>query len=107
MIILNSWTCKVSNIWLCCTGLIVGIITVVFVLSCDKDKLRNMIISISAMALTAFLIIAGVVIFPRGTITEYKVFFDDSIPITEFLEKYEIVDQEGLIFTIKDKEITK
>lgn len=35
---------------------------------------------------------------------EYKVKFDDSIPMSEFLEKYEIVDHSGKIYTIKEKD---
>lgn len=35
---------------------------------------------------------------------EYKVTIDDSVSITEFLDKYEILDQEGKIYTVKEKE---
>lgn len=35
---------------------------------------------------------------------EYKVLFDDSVSISQVLEKYEIVNQEGLIYTITERE---
>ena len=35
--------------------------------------------------------------------TEYKVTIDESVSMTEFYEKYEVIDQEGLIFTVKEK----
>ena len=35
---------------------------------------------------------------------EYKVIVDDSVPMNEFLDKYEILDQEGKIYTIKERE---
>ena len=35
---------------------------------------------------------------------EYKVTIDDSVSINEFLDKYEILDQEGKIYTVKEKE---
>lgn len=35
---------------------------------------------------------------------EYKVLFDNSVSITEVLEKYEITDQEGSIYTIVERE---
>lgn len=35
--------------------------------------------------------------------THYKVTIDDSVSMNEFLEKYEIVSQEGKIYTIKEK----
>ena len=36
--------------------------------------------------------------------TEYKVIIDDSVSMNEFLDKYEILDQEGKIYTVKEKE---
>ena len=35
---------------------------------------------------------------------EYKVTIDDSVSMNEFLDKYEIIDQEGKIYTVKEKE---
>lgn len=36
--------------------------------------------------------------------TEYKVTIDDSVSMNEFLDKYEILDQEGKIYTVKERE---
>ena len=36
---------------------------------------------------------------------EYKVLIDDSVPMNEFYEKYDLISVEGQIFTIRDKEI--
>ena len=35
---------------------------------------------------------------------EYKVTIDDSVSMNEFLYKYEILDQEGKIYTVKERE---
>ena len=35
--------------------------------------------------------------------TQYKVLISEEVSMTEFNERYEIVDQEGQIFTIKEK----
>ena len=35
---------------------------------------------------------------------EYKVTVDDSVSMNEFLNKYEILDQEGKIYTVKERE---
>ena len=35
---------------------------------------------------------------------EYKVTIDDSVSMNEFLDKYEILDQEGKIYTVKERE---
>lgn len=37
---------------------------------------------------------------------EYKVTIDNSVPMKEFLSKYEIINQEGEIFTIVERENT-
>lgn len=34
---------------------------------------------------------------------EHKVTIDDSVSMNEFLDKYEILDQEGKIYTVKEK----
>ena len=34
---------------------------------------------------------------------KYKVTIDDSVSMNEFLDKYEILDQEGKIYTVKEK----
>jgi hypothetical protein len=41
---------------------------------------------------------------PAYTIPIYKVVIKDSISMNEFSERYEIIDQEGKIYTIKERE---
>lgn len=36
--------------------------------------------------------------------THYKVLISDEVSMNEFLEEYEIIDQEGKIYTVKEKE---
>lgn len=38
---------------------------------------------------------------------KYKVLIDDNYPFVEFYEKYEVIDKNGIIWTIKDKENTE
>ena len=35
---------------------------------------------------------------------EYKVTIDDSVSMNEFLNKYEILEQEGKIYTVRERE---
>ena len=35
---------------------------------------------------------------------EYKVTIDDSVSMTEFMDKYEILDQDGKIYIVKERE---
>lgn len=36
--------------------------------------------------------------------TQYKVIIDDTVSMNEFIEKYEIVEQEGKIYTVRERE---
>ena len=36
--------------------------------------------------------------------TEYKVTISDDVSMTEFYEKYEVVEQSGKIFTVKERD---
>jgi hypothetical protein len=35
--------------------------------------------------------------------TQYKVTISDEVPMNDFLEKYEILDQEGKIYTVRER----
>ena len=35
---------------------------------------------------------------------EHKVIINDSVKMNDFLEKYEIIDQEGKIYTVRERE---
>lgn len=41
---------------------------------------------------------------PQISIPQYKVIVSDSVPYNEFVEKYNVLDIEGKIYTIIDKE---
>ena len=41
---------------------------------------------------------------PTSYETHYKVTIDDSVSMNEFIDKYEILDQEGKIYTVKERE---
>ena len=55
--------------------------------------------------------IASIVVFVLGgtesktdvSHIEYKVTIDDSVSMNKFLDKYEIIGQEGKIYTVKEK----
>ena len=56
-----------------------------------------------------FSVLVGVVVgFGDGTPTEYetqyKVTISDEVSMNEFLEKHEIIDQEGKIYTVRERD---
>ena len=64
----------------------------------DKCPIAIVLISIFACIITFFIFTE-----PTGEY-KYKVTIDDTVSLNEFYEKYEIIDQEGKIYTIKFKE---
>lgn len=56
----------------------------------------------SLMLVLSFTILA---IFCVDTtkVTEYKVIIDDSVKYNEFIEKYEVIDQEDEIYTVRER----
>lgn len=49
------------------------------------------------------MIISSATSYPTAYETHYKVTIDDTVSMNEFNEKYEIVSQEGKIYTVREK----
>ena len=55
-----------------------------------------------------FLILGSICFYYEGTVpvydyTKYKVIVDETVNMNEFFEKYELIDQEGKIYIVKDE----
>lgn len=62
---------------------------------------------ISLAAALAFAIATLLSVIPNKNnidYIKYKITIDDSVSMNEFLDKYEILDQEGRIYTVKERE---
>lgn len=65
-----------------------------------------------AVTICSVLVACGVILMTLALVSnknsinhiEYKVTIDDSVSMNEFLDKYEILDQEGKIYTVKERE---
>ena len=63
------------------------------------------ILSLCSILLIFTTIISGIFISKKiHTITCYKVTISDEVSFNEVVEKYDIIDQEGLIYIITEKE---
>lgn len=90
-------------------GVIGFMMIVVFVISAGYFGLYR---RISATIIYCILTVCGVALMTLAMLSnhnsinhiEYKVTIDDSVLMNEFLDKYEILDQEGKIYTVKEKE---
>ena len=76
----------------------------------NLDKINNEtenIYKVSSIILSSLFagVLVGRFIFPSKTmIQEYKVTVSDDVSLNEFIEKYEIIDIEGKIYTIREKD---
>lgn len=70
-----------------------------------EDGLKNKLISILFAICSMISIVTGFVINsqPSG-ITQYQVTIDESVSMVEFNERYEVIEVEGKIYTIVEKE---
>lgn len=61
---------------------------------CYLSLLPGFIVALAVVSITAS---------PTEYETQYKVTVSDEVFINEFYEKYEVIDQEGKIFTVREK----
>lgn len=102
-VITSTWGFSIAGLLFAIVALLILIGTIFSII---KDE---------GLEASVFGLITGISVFISlmcfGTANEYfdyykyQVIIDDSVSLTEFMEKYEILDQEGLIYTVKEKEI--
>lgn len=46
---------------------------------------------------------AGIDELIKPTETHYQVIIDDSVPVNEFFERYEVIEQNGKIYTVRER----
>ena len=71
-----------------------------------KDKDYNDVIVLSSLMLGIAIgsIVGAGERIPTEYVTEYKVTISDEVSFNEFIEKYDIVDQEDKIYTVRERE---
>lgn len=106
--VLNEFTANVFNadafLWgfLISAIVIVGICIIAAIINHDESWL--MIGAVLILPCLLFGVSCGDCFFAIEE-TQYKVLISEEVSMTEFNERYEIVDHEGQIFTIREKEI--
>ena len=92
--------------WCLTVGLVFGVVCIVIATRCFVDG-YDIIAAIFLIIVVACVVVACL----SGTHSktdishiEYKVTIDDSVSMNDFIDKYEILDQEGKIYTVKERE---
>lgn len=112
--ILNKYAIHTSQAWVPVVGILAFLVMIVFIVACyiiastaSDTVITVCIVCAILCGITAFtlaLIDANTDYLKEYSHTEYKVTIDDSVSMNEFLDKYEILGQEGKIYTVKEKE---
>lgn len=86
-------------------GFIITMVLAVSLGLCLGYKKWIATIVISILLLTSIIVMALGAIPDKTDINyiEYKITIDDSVSMTKFMDKYEILGQEGKIYTVKEK----
>lgn len=79
--------------------------TIVAFLTIDQD-LTSIIIGISTGIVCGVLfgLLPAKTTTPSEYETQYKVIISDEVSMNDFLERYEIIDQEGKIYTVRERD---
>lgn len=86
----------------CQIGLGCSIIGLVGLMFSPKERLDNWFF---ALGVALFLFGMGVGIFaPKELTSRYQVIVEDDVNFNAFLDKYKIIDQNGLIYTVEERE---
>ena len=108
--VLNELTANVFNANTFVLGFLISVfveLAICVVLALSTEDMSWMVISIVLIIPSALIGAACGDCFFAAEETRYQVLFSEEVSMTEFNERYEIVDQEGQIFTIREKEIDK
>ena len=92
--------------WWLLVGLILGATFIILAINLFIDYYNISALICLILAITFIIVACLSGIYDKNSINhiEYKVTIDDSVSMTEFMDKYEILDQEGKIYTVKEKE---
>lgn len=98
---------NLTPMWCFLSGLCLfafGVCVWLFIICC----MDNMGVIVSTMVLFITLVVGflgGACIYEATLppVKQYKCVIDDSVPLSDFLEKYDIIDADGEIYIVKEK----
>ena len=100
--IFNSRAASIASVIIFVIFAVIGFIT-----SLSTDDWSDLLISVTIGLVACLLlgmIVGGINRTPTEYETQYKVVVSDEVSMNEFMEKYKIIDQEGKIYTVREKE---
>lgn len=97
----TTWADITGIIFIVC--MVAGLITSLIALLLFENyfEVASCVISFSAFCLIMALIIG--IFGPKREYTTYQTLIDDNVSMNEFYDKYEIINKQGEIYLIKEK----
>lgn len=109
--ILNEYVVSTTPVWVIVVsilGMIGGIVLACVAERCMSDTAWWICFACAVlcivMSFTLCILMNTTDLFKEYSHVEYQVTIDNSVSMNEFLDKYEILDQEGKIYTVKERE---
>jgi hypothetical protein len=101
--ILSTGTAILGISWLAAILLSLFMFAIIYIINpCEDDGIGWRIGCAIFASILSFIVLA-VSSVDTTEVTEYKVTIDDSVSYIEFTEKYEVINQEGEIYTVREK----
>ena len=97
------------NNFLILLGILFGLFIIIGIIMSLSNGLRGLLFFaiLGTIFGSVFGIIAGFAMpIPTEYETQYKVVISDKVTMNEFYEKYEILDQDGKIYTVRERIIS-
>lgn len=103
---IHSYASLISPVWvlgLCGLALLIciaGICTIKY------DTIQKILFPVVGVVLVGIIVCLFCSFIKTDEVidTEYKVTISDKVSMTEFCEKYEIIEQDGKIFTVRERD---
>ena len=88
--------------------LVAGIFLGIVALGISFNIHEKLFLTVTSISLVSLILAINIAIFgPCEKTIQYDVLIDDSVSMVEFNQKYEIIDQKGLIYVIIDRELSE
>ena len=97
----NTTACAIA-FWVCLTFFI-GLGIYLSIVNYDWSCLCLSIVVGVVISLLVLVAVCNITEYPVAYENQYKVTIDDNVSMNEFNEKYEVVSQEGKIYTIRER----
>ena len=101
--ILSKHAITETPTWVCLLFILAIILLVLCLFSICTDRLMGIFVPMGIASLVIFFIVIYSDFSEPTNKYEYKVTIDDSVSFNYLYDKYEIVNKDGKIFTIRDK----